>query len=88
MRAIVTCREFAGFIDEWLDGRLPAAAREPFERHLIVCGNCARYLASYRQTIALGKQAFENLDAELPPDVPDELIDAILRARRRPSARS
>jgi len=81
----VTCREFADFIGEFLDGALPDQARARFEHHLGRCVNCARYLEGYRQTIALGKRAFEDADAELPLDVPQELIDAILRTRRRSS---
>ena len=78
----MTCREFTTFISGFLDGELPASERQPFERHLARCANCARYLESYRSAIALGKGAFDHGDAPVPPDVPDELIDAILRVRR------
>jgi anti-sigma factor RsiW len=78
----VTCREFAEFIADFLDGELPAAERAAFEGHLARCGNCARYLDGYRQTIALGKQAFAALEAPVPVDVPADLVDAIARARR------
>lgn len=78
----MTCREFTAFIAGFLDGELPASEREPFERHLARCANCAGYLESYRTAIALGKRAFEDGDAPVPADVPDELVDAILRARR------
>jgi anti-sigma factor RsiW len=77
----VTCREFTEFINRFLDGELPASERKPFEQHLGRCANCARYLESYRTTITLGKRAFEEGDVAVPPDVPDELVDAILRAR-------
>jgi anti-sigma factor RsiW len=77
----VTCREFAGFIADFLDGGLGDAARQAFERHLERCRNCARYLEGYRGTVALGKQAFVNPDESLPSDVPDELVEAILQAR-------
>jgi len=36
----------------------------------------------YLETIRLGQQACQP-DAELPADVPRELVDAILAARRR-----
>ena len=78
----MTCREFAEFIAEFLDGALASAERQTFEDHLARCRNCARYLEGYRQAVALGKQAFVDPDASLPADVPDELADAILRARR------
>lgn len=78
----MTCREFAEFIAEFLDGELPSAECEAFEGHLARCPNCARYLEGYRHTVALGKRAFVDPDGALPADVPDELADAILRARR------
>ncbi len=79
----MTCREFAAFIADFLDGGLPAEERQQFDRHLDRCANCTRYLESYRTALALGKAAFEDGDAPVPPEVPDELVDAILRGRRR-----
>ena len=78
----MTCRELAEFITGFLDGELPSGEREAFERHLSRCGNCARYLEGYRKSVALGKQAFASPEAPLPGDVPDELVEAIVRARR------
>ena len=78
----MTCREFAEFIAGFLDGGLPATERQAFEHHLARCRNCARYLEGYQQTVALGKQAFVDPDESLPSNVPDELVDAILQARR------
>lgn len=77
----MTCREFADFMGDYLSGELPPALRGPFDHHLSLCVNCQRYLASYRETVALGKQAFADADAELPADVPEELVKAILAAR-------
>ena len=65
----MTCRDFTAFIADFLDGELPAAERQQFERHLGRYVNCARYLG----------------DAPVPPEVPDELVDAILRVRRSSS---
>jgi putative zinc finger protein len=79
--AIVTCREFADFMGDYLSGELLPALRGPFDHHLSLCVNCQRYLASYRETVALGKQAFTDADAALPADVPEELVKAILAAR-------
>jgi anti-sigma factor RsiW len=78
----VTCREFTGFIADFLDGELPPAQARQFAHHLSRCANCTRYLEDYRATIALGKRAFDERDTTLPEDVPAELVDAILRARR------
>jgi anti-sigma factor RsiW len=80
----VTCREFAEFIADYLAGDLPAPHRQEFDRHLARCANCARYLDGYRRTIEMSQSAFEPGDATLPADVPEELVKAILRARRSP----
>ncbi len=83
---IVTCREFADFMADYLSGDLQRNVRQQFERHLNLCINCERYLTSYRQTITLGKRAFTDDAAALPADVPEELVRAILavRSTRRP----
>jgi len=78
----VTCREFADFIMDYLAGELPADAREPFERHLSRCHNCHEYIAQYKSTIAAGRLAFQNPEDEVPEDVPEDLIKAVLAARR------
>jgi anti-sigma factor RsiW len=78
----VTCRDFADFMMDYLSGELPAGTRASFERHLHVCENCQKYLAGYEETVKLGKRAFEDGQAELPKDVPEDLIRAILAARR------
>jgi anti-sigma factor RsiW len=79
----VTCREFAEFIMDYLDGELPGDVHTPFERHLSRCPPCDRYLRQYRATVAAGRAAFHDCDGELPADVPEELITAILDSRRR-----
>ena len=79
---LLTCRELIDFLAAYLDGELAPEARAAFEAHLSLCPNCVDYLSSYRETIRLGLQACEP-DAELPADVPPELVDAILAACRR-----
>jgi anti-sigma factor RsiW len=78
----VTCREFTDFIAEFLDGGLPGPQRLEFQRHLCRCANCMRYLDSYRTSVTLARRAFADGDAAVPSDVPQELVDAILRVRR------
>jgi anti-sigma factor RsiW len=77
----MTCREFADFLAEYLAGELPSGVQVRFEEHIAVCPNCVRYLAQYRESIALGRQAFQNLDGGLSSDVPEDLVAAILTAR-------
>jgi anti-sigma factor RsiW len=77
----VTCREFADFMMDYLSDELPAETRAAFDYHLSLCVNCQRYLTSYRETVNLGRRAFEDDDAALPEHVPEELVKAILAGR-------
>jgi anti-sigma factor RsiW len=79
----VTCRELTEFIIEYLDGELTPEERAPFERHLKACPPCERYLRQYRFTVAAGRVAFTECEGEIPAQVPEELIRAILDSRRR-----
>jgi anti-sigma factor RsiW len=78
----ITCRELIEFLHLYLDGELPPERVAEFERHLSVCDSCVNYLATYRETIALGKAACEDLDSPVGADVPEELVAVILSARR------
>lgn len=79
----MTCREFAGFIAAYLDGELEVRQREEFDRHMAVCPWCVAYLETYQETVLLGKGAFSDPGAGVPEEVPEELVEAILGARRR-----
>jgi anti-sigma factor RsiW len=76
----MTCREFAEFLDGYVAGELPPGVRSAFEHHLALCVNCVRYLDQYRRSIELGRRAFEAPDEDVPVDVPEDLIRAILVA--------
>jgi anti-sigma factor (TIGR02949 family) len=78
----LSCRELIDFLDRYLDGELSADERTRFDAHLAACPYCVDYIASYRETIRLGKRACEP-DAELPDEVPARLVEAILASRRR-----
>ncbi|MGE3842960.1 MAG: anti-sigma factor [Vicinamibacterales bacterium] len=78
----MTCLEFTEFISDYQTGELPEPSRTVFERHLSRCDNCRRYLTSYEESAKLAKLALEPQDSRLPADVPDELVVAILAARR------
>jgi len=79
----VTCREFADFMMDYLSDELSTESRAAFEYHVGLCSNCRRYLASYQETVKLGKRAFKDDDANVPSQVPEELVKAILAARPR-----
>ena len=77
----MTCRDFADFLDRYFTADLPAPILAAFEFHLSVCPNCVRYLAQYRDAIALARRAFDELDETIPADVPEDLVGAIVAAR-------
>lgn len=82
----MTCKEFIEFLMDYLGGELPPGERACFEAHLGDCPDCLAYLDMYKQTVKLGKAAFCQERGRLPADVPEELIRAILAARKpRPS---
>jgi anti-sigma factor RsiW len=80
-RRNISCAEFEEFILAYLEGELSVRERMIFESHLEGCVNCANYLEAYQRTVALGKKVFEVLYAPVPAEVPEELVQAILRAR-------
>ena len=77
----MTCREFADFLDEYLAGDLSAPILARFEHHLSLCPNCVHYLSHYRDAIAMGRSAFDDLSDSVPVGVPEDLVAAILVAR-------
>lgn len=80
-----TCRELIEFLHAYLDGELEPGRRRLFEEHLAACPPCRDYLDSYRATVALAGVAFEGCAPDDPPpgEVPEELVRAVLAARRR-----
>jgi len=79
----VTCKDLADFLDEYIADTMPAVRRTLVEEHLAACPDCQHYLASYRETVRLGKVAFARTDDPVPASVPEGLL-AALRASRQP----
>ena len=81
---MLTCRDVADFLMSYIDGELPFGQRLSFRLHLVLCPPCRRYMTQYRRTVALGRDAFrdEDPDGPVPSDVPEELVEAILNARK------
>jgi len=74
-----TCREIADMLTEYLEERLPPAARDDLEAHLAACPDCVAYLRQVRATArALGELA----PAPVPPAIEEELV-GIFRAWKR-----
>ncbi|HEX4143064.1 MAG TPA: zf-HC2 domain-containing protein [Pirellulales bacterium] len=76
----MTCKEVNEFLVDYLDGSLPWRQRLSLNVHLMICRHCRQYLASYAATVRLTK----SLGQVIEQPVPDELVRAILRARRAP----
>jgi hypothetical protein len=79
---MLTCRELTDFLSRYVEGALTQEERKAFERHLSMCRPCRAYVESYRKTIELERSAFAEPDAPVPDEVPEELVRAILTARR------
>lgn len=78
----MNCKEFADFLLDYIEGTLPADQAAAFEEHLQLCPPCIHYLDSYRHCVELGRNCICK-DDEIPCDVPERLIEAILAARKQ-----
>ena len=74
----MNCREVSQFLSEFVAGELPAEVVGEFDVHLAKCHTCVEFMAQYRATIAASRGAFE-----MPCDVPDELVEAIMKALKQ-----
>ena len=80
----MTCRDFIDFLWRYLQEDLPGDERAEFDAHLSVCPQCRAYLAEYKSSIELGRRALALKPGDpVPEDAPEELITAILAARRK-----
>jgi anti-sigma factor RsiW len=79
----ITCREVAEFLHEYVDGELDGMRRAVFERHMRLCPPCVVFLETYKQTLELAGAAWSPCDDEHAPEVPDQVVRAILAARAR-----
>jgi hypothetical protein len=77
---MLTCRELIDFLDDYVAEALPGAARADFNEHLAICPPCKDYLRTYRDCIDLSKAALTDPNGPPPPEVPEELVCAILSA--------
>lgn len=82
-----TCRELIEFLDDYVARRLPLAKRLAFEVHLALCRDCRSYLASYRTTIELAKEARDSTPPPMPDDLVKAILDAMTEERDEPAAK-
>jgi anti-sigma factor RsiW len=79
----VTCRDFVQFLDDYLAGALAPDQLGAFNEHLAACPSCVSYMKTYRETIRLGRLALAPTSEPIPEEIPEDLVRAILQARRR-----
>jgi anti-sigma factor RsiW len=79
----MTCRELVEFLSDYLSNDLSDVEKDAFEGHLRACDVCTRYLDGFAGMIDLARGAFDDPEAPVPSEVPEELVTAILSARRR-----
>ena len=80
---MMTCRELIEFLMAYDNDELPEDQRAVFETHICHCAPCKDFMETYRTTVKLAKEACcDKPDAAPPPQVPDKLVEAILKARQ------
>ena len=80
----MNCREVVDFLMAYLNEELPHIQRYEFEHHIKDCAPCVVYLDTYKDTVKLGKGAFEDPEFDCD-EMPDELVLAILEAKKKRS---
>ncbi|MEP2919242.1 MAG: zf-HC2 domain-containing protein [Sulfitobacter sp.] len=80
---MIDCEEFDTFILDYLEGNLLRGQRIKFEMHLRICRKCRDYLQAYKDTMELTKTQADIPFSEMGMgDVPEDLIKAVLAARK------
>ena len=79
----IPCSEVLEFLWAYVAGELPPERVHELDRHLAVCPSCVAYLDSYRKTIELSRESFQPDQCEPEEELPEELIQAVLAARRK-----
>ena len=82
MLGMITCVQFEQFIMAYLDDDLPPAQRRVFEWHMKACRECREYLAAYQRSTELASASLGTGNDALPTDVPEDLVRAVLDARK------
>ena len=83
---MITCKDFADFIGRYLDGELSDAESSEFDAHMKLCPSCIDYMESIKTTQECCKCMCDDPEAEVPAEVPEDLIQAILRAKKKSDA--
>lgn len=79
----MTCEDVERFLLAYLDGELPWATRVLFRMHIAFCTECKAYIRKYKVARELGQRVMRG-DGDDHEDIPEDLIAAIVKARREP----
>ncbi len=79
----ISCKQLIDFLWAYVSSELSAEERHEFDRHLSVCPSCVAYLDSYKKTIAMEESVVGEMADEECADAPEELVQAVLKARKR-----
>ena len=82
LHGAMTCEEFEAGLVDYLDGRLGPLARRQIDLHTRLCPHCRRYLRAYDRARMLAADALRYSEEQALQSVPEELVQAILAARR------
>jgi hypothetical protein len=74
---MMTCRQCAELLLDFLSGELDEVLAETIRQHLMFCGPCETYVATYQITITLTRQL---RDKELPEGLAERLWQAMKQA--------
>ena len=78
----ITCKQLIDFLWAYVSEELSAEERHEFDRHLKVCPSCVAYLDSYKKTVEMEKTMVGEMSNEACADVPEDLVQAVLKARK------
>lgn len=78
----MTCEEFEAALVDYLDGSLRPLARRQVDLHTRLCPHCRRYLRAYDRARKLAGEALRHSEEQALMTVPEDLVQAILAARR------
>lgn len=73
---ILTCRDMAERVTDYLEGALSLSSRLGARMHLALCPSCRRYFDQMRKTIRLLADA-------PPPTPPEDVAEKVIAAVRR-----
>ncbi len=79
---MINCREFEEFLIDYFEDSLPKRQRLVFDIHMKICRECREYLVAFKRSIEVSKRVFADLDEQVPDDVPEDLVRAIIEARK------